>query len=162
MLFRSLQSRNRRSWLIGTALMLLTAASSASSTGDVGYTLPQVYSAALRYLRIDLGYPVTEKDPDAAYLLFKYRAADKKTSFGAFELVATGGRVRVVVKLPDMPSYHETVLRDGLLKKLREDYGVDEPARAPKRDEQQPQDSPERPKPAKKRPPKQNASELEP
>ena len=35
--------------------------------------------------------------------------------------------VRVLVQLPQMPRYHETVLRDGLMKKLRREYGEPPP-----------------------------------
>jgi hypothetical protein len=117
----------------------------AASSAELGYSRLQVYSGALRYLRIDLGYQITEKDADAAYLLFKYQPHDQKeTSFGAFEIVEVDGRVRLLVKLPRMPAYHESVLRDGLVRKLREDYGDvdiprDKPPRKGEPDEKAPQ-----------------------
>ncbi len=111
-------------------LMLLNAPASARTSDAVHYTLPQVYSGALRYLRIDLGCEITEKDPDTAYLLFRYQAPGKsETSFGAIEIVQAKQGVRLVIKLPQLPSYHETVLRDGLVRKLQEDYGSSEPKR---------------------------------
>jgi uncharacterized membrane protein len=91
----------------------------------LGYTQVQVYSAALRYLRIDLGYEITEQDAEAAYLLFRYKAEGlAEARFGAFEIVETAAGVRLWVKLPQMPSYHEQVLKDGLVKKLKQDYGA--------------------------------------
>ena len=35
--------------------------------------------------------------------------------------------MKLFVQLPRMPEYHERVLRDGLMRKLREEYGVPPP-----------------------------------
>src|SRR5690606_35137823 len=84
----------------------------------------QVYSTALRYLRIDRRYEVTERDEKAAYLLFEYQALGQtKRRFGAVEIVPLSAEVRLVVRLPEQPTYEEVVFRDALLRKLREDYG---------------------------------------
>ncbi len=107
-----------------TAVLCVSPPAAASATAQLSYTRLQVYSGALRFLRIDLGYEITEKDADAAYLLFKYPSADQqRSSFGAFEIIETEAGIRLSVKLPKMPSYHEDVLRDELLRKLRDDYG---------------------------------------
>jgi hypothetical protein len=113
-------------------LLLLGAVSStagARTEAAVPYTRAQTFSAALRYLRVDLGYEVTEKDPDAAYLLFSYATSERKTegSRGAIEVVQREHGVRVFVSLPQLPSYHEEVLKQGLVRKLVAEYG--EPAR---------------------------------
>ena len=55
--------------IVGTSLA--AAPVLARAEADTYYTLPQAFGAALRYLRVDLGFEVTEKDPEAAYLLFK-------------------------------------------------------------------------------------------
>lgn len=116
---------------IVVALGLVLGALSASvevraeASGQVGYSKQQVYSTALRYLRIELRHAITEKDPDAAYLLFEYQPLGQKAlRFGAIEIVEQSKGVRLVVRLPDQPSYQETVLRDGLVRKLEADYGV--------------------------------------
>lgn len=125
----------RRAWDSWTAIASALAFSfsapplHAKVSSEVQYSLSQVYSGALRYLRIDLGYEITERDPDTAYLLFTFKAPGKRdNSFGAIEMVKTEKQVRLVVNLPQLPSYHEAVLRDGLLKKLQEDYGIRETA----------------------------------
>lgn len=114
--------------LLGAVLVAAVAA--ARVEGDSDYSKAQTYSGALRYLRVDLGFDVVEKDPDAAYLVFRYQAPgqpkDDKT-FGTIEVVEAGERVRVFVRIPSMPEYHERVLRDGLLRKLRDEYGPPEP-----------------------------------
>jgi len=93
---------------------------------ESAYSKAQTYSGALRYLRTELGYEVVEKDADAAYLIFKYRESGQKDreSTGTVEIVESYGKVRVYVQLPRMPEYHERVLRDGLMKKLRDEYGA--------------------------------------
>ena len=111
------------------AALFVVERARARVEADSGYTKLQTYSGALRYLRVDLGYEVVEKDPDAAYLIFKYslNGQPKNVSTGTVEIVATDTRVKLYVQLPRLPEYHERVLRDGLLKKLREEYGVPPP-----------------------------------
>lgn len=118
------------------ALGLLVLASSASAQGKAiavsPYTLEQTFGTTLRLLRVDLGYEVTERDPQAAYLLFRYQADEstKRQVEGAVELVVLGDAVRVVVKIPSLPEAHERIFRDKLMRKLREDFG-EPPKRKP-------------------------------
>jgi hypothetical protein len=121
------------SFLAGAALSLLVAGGAeARSEAEARYSKAQTFSAALRYLRVDLDYEVVEKDPEAAYLIFKYAPpGQRQSSNGTMEIVASEDRVRIYVKLPKMPEYHERVLRDGLLRKLREEYG-EPPSQRPK------------------------------
>lgn len=131
--------------------MLLGAAGQAAarSEAETSYTREQTFSAALRYLRVDLGYEVTEKDPDAAYLLFSFSAPEleQKSAHGSIEVVQGERTVRVFVNLPQLPSYHEDVLKRGLLQKLRAEYG--EPPKAEPRKKPEP----EKPAPDEKSPP---------
>lgn len=119
--------------LVVGALVLFAGSATARVGGDAEYSKAQTYSGALRYLRVDLGYEVTERDPEAAYLIFKYRVPgqkqDKDNATGTVEIVDADGHVKLFVQIPAMPEYHERVLRDGLLKKLRDEYGV--PVRKP-------------------------------
>lgn len=102
----------------------------ARASFDSPYTLEQTYNTALRYVRIDRAYKVTEKDPQAAYVLFEYKEAGGRESPGAIELIPSQQSVKVVVQLPKMPRYHEQVLADGLAKKLRDELG-EPPKKAP-------------------------------
>jgi hypothetical protein len=120
--------------LLAGALVLFAQSATARVGGDAEYSKAQTYSGALRYLRVDLGYEVTERDPDAAYLIFRYQlpgASKSKdnSATGTVEIVDADGGTKLFVQIPSMPEYHERVIRDGLLKKLREEYGV--PARKP-------------------------------
>jgi hypothetical protein len=93
--------------------------------GDSEYSKAQTYSCALRYLRVDLGYEVVERDPDAAYLIFHYQppGQNKSNATGTVEIVDADGKVKLFVQIPSMPEYHERVLRDGLVRKLHDEYG---------------------------------------
>ena len=127
--------------------LLLALGADARVEAESGYSKAQTYSGALRYLRVDLGYEVVEKDPEAAYLLFRYLPAGRRdTTNGSIEVVEIRVRVRLLVQLPQMPRYHETVLRDGLLRKLRDEYGEPaprkpEPKPEPKPDSEPPKDA---------------------
>src|SRR5450755_3334716 len=114
------------------ALILFTHSATARVGGACEYSKAQTYSGALRYLRVDLGYEVTERDPDAAYLIFRYQlpGQNKATATGTVEIVDADGHVKLFVQIPTMPEYHERVLRDGLVKKLHEEYG-DPPRKLP-------------------------------
>jgi hypothetical protein len=128
------------------ALALLTVASPvwARAEAEVGYTREQVFSAALRYLRVDLAYEVTEKDPDAAYLLFSFAAPElaRKVARGSIEVIQRQRTVRLLINLPELPTYREEVLKGGLLEKLRTEYG--EPSTPEEPPEKAPPKKPER------------------
>jgi hypothetical protein len=121
----------------GVALALAGVLSAPSALArveaDSDYSKPQTYNAALRYVRVDLGFEVVEKDPDAGYILFRYQPPGRRDSptNGSIEVVELKEHVKIVVQLPQMPTYHETVLRDGLLKKLRNEYGDPPPKKKP-------------------------------
>ncbi|MGC4092102.1 MAG: hypothetical protein QM756_30315 [Polyangiaceae bacterium] len=123
--------RFRFAWLVGAGACLLSSPSLARVEAQSGYSKPQTFSCALRLLRVDRGYDVVEKDQDAAYVLFRYPlAGSKEQASGSLEIVETAAGVRVFVQLPRLPEYHEALLRDALLKKLREEYGPP-PAKSP-------------------------------
>jgi hypothetical protein len=103
----------------------------ADSKYDSPYTRKQTYHASLRLVRIDLGFKVTEKDAEAGYILFEYKSNEsgEKISPGAIEIVSNKDGIRVIVKLSQMPRYHEQVIVNRLTKKLRAEYGDPPPKR---------------------------------
>jgi hypothetical protein len=139
-------------------LGLLASAGTAwgRAEAEVAYTREQAFSAALRYLRVDLAYEVTEKDPDAAYLLFSFAAPElqQKVARGSIELVQRQRTVRLFVNMPELPSYREEVLKRGLLEKLRTEYGEPTP-----REEQPPEKAPPKKPEGDPKPPPPNAPE---
>lgn len=110
---------------LALAGVLRASGADARVEAESDYTKAQTYNGALRYVRVDLAYEVVEKDADAAYILFRYETPGRRApTNGSIEIVEVDRRVRVFVQLPQMPGYHETVLRDGLMKKLRAEYGT--------------------------------------
>ena len=117
--------------MTATGLLLSGFLLASNADGRVearsGYTKTQTFNGALRFLRVDKGYDVVEKDADAAYVLFRYPLQGKATANGSVEIVETSSGTKLVVQLPQLPEYHEVVLRDALLKKLRDEYGSPPP-----------------------------------
>jgi len=98
---------------------------------DFTYRREQVWSAAVRMVRVDLRYRVTDRDEEVGYLLFEYedRGNAHPASIELVRTVVDGRRyVRVVVTIRAMPSYIEAMLLDRLTRKLREEFGEPPPA----------------------------------
>ncbi len=110
---------------LALAGLLRAGGADARVEAESEYTKAQTYNGALRYVRVDLSYEVVEKDADSAYILFRYEPPGRRQpTSGSIEIIEVDQRVKVFVQLPQMPGYHETVLRDGLMKKLRSEYGT--------------------------------------
>jgi hypothetical protein len=123
-------------FLIALVLPVGLLASTSDVRANAGYSSPytfeQTYSTAMRMLRVDLGFKITEKDAENGYLMFEYTSPEsgKRVCAGAIELVKTKGRIQVTVQIPAMPQYHEQMIADALSKKLSSDYG-DPPKKTP-------------------------------
>lgn len=111
--------------LLGLGLFAASNQADARLEASSQYSLGQTFSAALRFLRVDRGYEIVEKDPEAAYLLFRYPLpGGEKSANGSVEVVETSSGVKFYLQLPRLPAYHEALLRDGLLQKLHDEYGA--------------------------------------
>ncbi|HUH01062.1 MAG TPA: hypothetical protein VML75_03645 [Kofleriaceae bacterium] len=131
----------RRTILTGTLLVLLlglaATPAAASTKKEASYAFERVWPAAVRFLRIDEGLEILEKDRDSGYVLFEL-AEDRKTFRGALEVVQIidqDGRaaVRLVLRIEDRPSYMEAGILDRMVRKLRAELGppVDPPPPPP-------------------------------
>ncbi len=128
--------RDRGATALGLALTVvigLTAATaSAKSERTATYSYERVWPAAVRFLRIDEGHSVTEKDLEAGYVIFDL-SDDGKIFRGTLELIRVedDGRpgVRMVVHIEDRPSYMESGLLRRLLAKLRNELGAPDRSR---------------------------------
>jgi hypothetical protein len=129
----------KASWLglfVATAAALAIATlADAKATYESPYGYARTWNAAMRLVRVDNGWKVTEKDEANGYLLFEYRSLENaKVAPGSIELVRGQNgdeTVSVVVQLPQMPHYHEQVILDGLAAKMRREYGDPPEARHP-------------------------------
>ncbi len=128
--------------VLGLLLLGALPASKASARVEerLAYTKNQSYQAALRYLRVDHGYTIVEKDQESGYLLFEYPKRESGFTQGSIQVIERDEAVAVIVQLPTLPSYHERLLIEGLLKKIREDYGA--PPQKKRVEEKAPEDPP--------------------
>lgn len=105
----------------------------AKSTYDSPYGYERTWNAALRLVRVDNGWKISEKDEASGYLLFEYSSHESgKPTAGSLELVRGHGQdngVSVLVQLPQMPHYHEQVILDALAAKMRHEYGDPPPVK---------------------------------
>src|SRR5579863_10490217 len=87
----------------------------AKATYESPYGFDRTWNAAMRLVRVDNGWKVTEKEESSGYILFDYRSEGTKVTPGSIELVKAHGpdsAVSVLIQLPQMPHYHEQVLLD--------------------------------------------------
>jgi len=126
---------------VAAAIVFSGPEASARSAFDSSYGYERTWNSALRLVRVDLGYKITEKDEESGYLMFDYKSPESRTATpGSMEFIRSkDGRtpVRVVVQLAQMPRYHEQVLVDSLAKKMRQEYG-DPPTIAPPKEKEAP------------------------
>ncbi len=129
-------------WIVAGTLSLAAAfapaLASARATQDERYTFDLTWNAAVRLIRVDMGFTITERDRETGFVMFTYADAGRTTP-GSLELIRT--RVdgvdgcRVVVNVPQMPTYVERHLLTRLARKLHDEYGdpvlPTPPARAP-------------------------------
>src|SRR3984957_7284576 len=97
--------------LLGLSAMAAIGATAPGASAKSTYESPNGYdrtwNAALRLVRVDNGWKVTEKDDQNGYLLFDYKSPSGDKAYpGSMELVrarAEDGAVSVLVQLPAMP-----------------------------------------------------------
>jgi hypothetical protein len=113
--------------VVSAAVALTSPGASAKSSYESPYGYDRTWNAALRLVRVDNGWKVTEKDEQNGYLLFDYTSPENHKAYpGTMELVRPrdpDGAVSVLIQLPAMPQYHEQVLLDALVAKMRREYG---------------------------------------
>ncbi len=118
---------------LGIAMSCFASSAHARSTQDLLYTPDVTWNTAIRMIRVDMGFAITERDRESGFFLFTYRDAARSTA-GSVEFVPTTvdgvAGVRAIVQLPAMPSYAERHLLSRLDRKLHEEYG--EPRRPPR------------------------------
>ena len=114
--------------LVLFTLLLTPEPAVARRTIDMGYRYEQIWTAAVRLVRVDYGFNVTERDQELGFVMFEYVEAGQ-TFNGSIEVLRTADtlgrdRVRVVVVVQGQPEYVERMITDRLERKLRGDYGA--------------------------------------
>jgi len=147
-------------WLLASLLLIATAAPAAArSEKTLAYPRDAVWPTAVRFLRVDEGLKIVEKDADAGYVIFELRE-EGHTFRGSLEVmtVKVDGRtvVRFVMQIEDRPSWIEIAMLTRLERKLRSELGTPAPAPSKPRTDDKAKDK-DTPKPrADDEPPKSN------
>ena len=125
--------------VLGTLIALGPVRAAARSSSTLPYPSSEVWAAAVRFLRVDRGLPIREKDEAAGYVLFDYTDGGKAYK-AALELVPftdEDGRVTTQVSLTigGLPKRYEGALLEGLGAKIRDERGPPPAVRRPARGE---------------------------
>ncbi|MGD0835878.1 MAG: hypothetical protein ABSB49_04445 [Polyangia bacterium] len=101
----------------------------------VPYPIAAVWPTSIRFLRVDRGFPIREKDAASGYVLFDFTDGPKpcRASLELIRAADPEGRdaTRLSLSIPDLPKHYEQMLIDKLTSKLRDEQGP--PAPPPKR-----------------------------
>jgi hypothetical protein len=115
-------------------LLLFPSLAWARAGADVPYPVADVYSAAVRFVRIDRGCKVLDRDPDAAYVTFECKDGEetRRGALEIFRITLPGGvqgraGARLQVALGDDPHYVELRFLELLERKLRDERGAPPP-----------------------------------
>lgn len=134
---------------LGSTALLGSRAAHAKAQRTAHWRFEQVWPAAIRFLRIDEGHEILEKDSEAGYVIFKVKD-DGKEYQGALEVVSIVENrrpsVRLSLRIADRPDYMAEGILRRLLYKLQEELG---PPPAP---------PPPKEKPAEEKPEEQRAT----
>jgi hypothetical protein len=115
----------------------------------LSYPIDHVWPTAIRYLRIDRGFEITDRDRDAGYLLFEFPLEEKRIGSGSVEMFAAvdaSGRasVSISVNTGAGPVHLPNAILDGIAAKVRAERGQPAPPPPPKQEEPPPkQDEPD-------------------
>ena len=106
-------------------VIALGGVAQARATSELPYALSETYSAALRFVRVDKGCKITDKDPDAAFVTFICEEDDKHARRGAIEIIPSRkDSVKLQVVLGDDPHYMELRWAELIERKLRDERGT--------------------------------------
>jgi hypothetical protein len=124
-------TRALASLLLGVALGGLPSVAEARTLDTLPYPITSVWPAAVRFLRVDRGFPVREKDEESGYILFEWTDSPKPCK-GSVEVIRVTDRegrdaTRVAITIPDLPKRYEQMLIDKLFTRLKDDIGPPPP-----------------------------------
>ncbi len=114
---------------IGLGIAFASATSASAKTSrKVSHSYEKVWPAAVRFIRIDEGHKVLEKDMDNGYVLFEI-AEEGKVFRGSIEVIRRKDSrdrdaVELVLTIKDRPRYMEHGILDRMLVKIRKELGL--------------------------------------
>ena len=112
---------------IAVVLVLTVQHAFARAQLDLPYGVAESFSTAVRFVRVERGCKVTDKDPDAAFVAFECND-DGKTKRGTLELFRVdNGGVRAQITLGDDTHGMELRWLELFERKLRDERGTPTP-----------------------------------
>ena len=116
-----------------TVLLLLTASlfsagrADAKTSRKVSHSYERVWPTTVRFLRIDEGLKIVEKDSETGYVLFELEDEGKIFS-GSVEVVrrrdsSKRDAVELILNIHKRPSYMEHAILDRMLLKIQDELG---------------------------------------
>ncbi|WP_106395130.1 hypothetical protein [Enhygromyxa salina] len=102
----------------------------------LSYPIDQVWPTAIRYLRIDRGFSITDRDQEAGYILFEFPLDGNRIGSGSIEMFPTedpAGRasVSIGVNTGAGPVHLPNAMLDGITAKVRAERGQPAPPPPP-------------------------------
>ena len=121
--------------LVVVGLVVLAAAIGggrveARAQSEWPWNVTETFSTAVRFVRIDKGCKIVDKDADAAFVAFEC-LDDGKTKRGSIELIKAGTGVRAQITLGDDTHGMELRWLELLERKLRDERGTPTPPPPP-------------------------------
>ena len=112
-------------------VLALPSVGAARTDRELTYRENEIWHSAIRFLRVDSGFKILEKDKGAGYVLFEYKDGQSK-HVASLEMVRTARDnklfVRARLQIENQPRYVEAVLIDRFVRKLKDEYGDPPPA----------------------------------
>lgn len=131
--------------------LLAPVAAFAKAEKTLDYTYRSIWSASIRFLRADRGYPIKDKDRENGYILFVYPGSGSvKECMASLEIIPVVDengfeRIKLSLSIQHQPSYIEVHLLDKLEQKLRDELGSPPPPRKPAPEKKPEKEKPEKP-----------------
>ncbi len=111
-------------------LLALDTPSFARAGTDLPYPLGEAFSTAVRFVRVDRGCKVTDKDDEAAFVAFEC-SDDGRTKRGVLEIFRVDHGVRAQITLGDDTHGMELRWLELYERKLRDERGTPVPTPPP-------------------------------
>jgi len=103
----------------------------ARAQTELPYGVAEAFSTALRFVRVDRGCKIVDKDADAAFVSFECPGDDGKVKRGSLELIKVATGVRTQVTLGDDTHGMELRWLELFERKLRDERGTPTPPPPP-------------------------------
>jgi hypothetical protein len=114
-------------WLLP---LLLSSTSFGAANGELPYSLSEVFSTAVRFVRVDKGCKLVDQDANVAFVTFEYEE-DGHAKKGAVEMWKLPSGTGLAVKLGDEPHYVELRWLELIGRKLKDERGTPVPKPSP-------------------------------